>query len=398
MSEAGARGNPAGGPKRGEPSPPPDEIRLDCERYRLLVENSLDLIIEVSPELNILYVSPNVKNLLGYGPAELAGSCVFDRIHPDDVDDIASRFAQRAGTGTCRYRHRDGSWRWLEGGGRAFLTPDGAEHRVLVVRDVTAQREAAAERDRLSAELARAERLTALGIVAGGMAHDFNNLLSSIIGFASLAQLAPDRFDHREALEQIYSAGQRAKRIVQQVLEFDRPQSLPRSPVRLGAIAGEVIALLRPTLPPTAELRLQAATSADLVSGNATQLHQLILNLCQNAVHALESGRGRVDVTIESVSWDAPPPEAAPLKPGRHVRLSVTDNGHGMDEETRRRIFEPFFTTKTGGRGSGLGLAVVQRVVRDHAGAIEVISAPGKGAVFRVTLPAHAPALPPGAA
>lgn len=364
-------------------------LQNDSERFRLLVENSHDIIVEISEEREILYVSPNVISVLGFSPEELVGTGLFSRVHADDLVNVQAQFDHRSGRATCRYRHKNGSWRWFESTGREFINSDGEARRVLVARDITAEREAAEERERLETELARAEKLNALGTLAGGMAHDFNNLLTAILAYASLARTRAGEPDVRDALNQILRAGDRAKNIAQQILDFSGQQRTARTYVDLTAVAQEVLQLLRHIIPAKIEVVADLSHDCGAVFANGTQLHQVLVNLCHNAVHAMRDTRGRLVVRVAQVEVDAAFAKAHPgARVGSYVGLSVIDNGHGMDPATQRRIFEPFFTTKAAGVGTGLGLAVVQRIVRDHDGVIHVTSLPGEGTVFQVLLPA----------
>jgi PAS domain S-box-containing protein len=371
-------------------SPDARTLRHDGERFRLLVENSLDIIVEISREHRVLYVSPNVTAILGYAVEELVGTRVLAKVHPDDLAEVLTQLERAAGRATCRCQHKDGSWTWFETTGREFVAQEGAPHRVLVARDITERIQAAAERDRLETELARAERLTALGTIAGGMAHDFNNLLTAIMAHSSLARIQTTEAHVRESLEQILKAADRAKNLTQQVLDFSSQQKRARTPVKLAAVVREVLKLMRLTIPDGVEVYADLTDESGTVFADATQLHQVLVNLCQNAVHALPEGRGRLVVRVEAIEVDGALAKKEPgLRGGPAICLTVADNGHGMDAATQRRIFEPFFTTKPVHRGTGLGLAVVQRIVRDHHGVIHVTSQPGEGAAFRIFFPSY---------
>jgi len=373
-------------------SPASSALHDDGVRFRLLVENSHDMIVEVSTENEIVYISPNVALVLGYGTTELIGASLFAHLHPDDLAEVRTQFERRSGRATCRYQHKDGSWRWFESTGREFATASGSVHRVVVARDVTAQKHAEIERQRLEAELARAEKLSALGTLAGGMAHDFNNLLTVILAYGELARAHALGSDLSDALDQIGRAADRARSIAQQVLEFSKQQGRGRAAVNLSAIAREVLSLLRITIPAQIEIVAELADEHCTVLGHPAQLHQVLVNLCQNALYALRNQPGRLIVRVAPATEDELRVCTSPgLRSLPHVCLAVLDNGHGMSAATQRRIFEPFFTTKARGDGTGLGLAVVQSIVRDHRGTIDVISQPGQGTEFRILFPAHTP-------
>jgi nitrogen-specific signal transduction histidine kinase/CheY-like chemotaxis protein len=247
------------------------------------------------------------------------------------------------------------------------------------VRDVT-------ERKQLEADLRHAQKMEAIGTLAGGIAHDFNNILAAILGFGELARL---QAEHDPALcdtiDQIMRAGGRARDLVQQILAFGRRTAEQRRPVELAPIVAETLRLLRSSIPATIALR-QDLRDAGPVLADATGLHQVAMNLCTNAYQALAPTGGELAVTVREV--DLAPRDAGPGS-GPWVMLEVRDDGPGIGAEIQGKIFEPYFTTKGDGRGTGLGLSVVHGIVREHRGTIEVESAPGEGARFRVWLPRH---------
>jgi PAS domain S-box-containing protein len=389
---------PPDGPARERATAESSELRSlrwELERFRLLVENSHDLIVEVDDDGCIHYVSPNVRTVLGYAPEEMVGTNVFAGVHTADVDQARAQFHGRTGRAIGRFRHRDGPWRWLDTSGREFATPDGEAHRVLIARDVTAQRLAEHERDRLETELARAEKLTALGTLARGIAHDFNNILTGIIAYTSLARMDARQREVIDSLNQVLLAGDRAKNLVQQILTFSRQQKPIRQPVRIVPLVQEVLQLLRPTFPSSLQVFTDLHDREAQILAEPTQIHQVLVNLCSNAVHAMRHRTGRLEVRLSTVTVGISTAFEQPgLQPGRYVRLTVGDNGHGMDAATRAQIFEPFFSTKPANEGTGLGLAVVRQIVTDHEGTIRVTSEPGIGTSFEIFLPVSLPAAP----
>ncbi len=253
---------------------------------------------------------------------------------------------------------------------------------VLVIRSIQEEVLAEQGRQRLEQQLRQAQKMDALGTLAGGIAHDFNNVVAAVIGNTMLAQseLTPDH-PAQEALQQVQRAGERARALVRQILAFGRRQPSKLEAQPLQPLVHEVVALLRSTLPPRVSLVVEMCESPIEVRVDAVQFHQVLMNLVTNAWHALPQTGGDIHVALDIEPFGA---EDCP-----HARLSVADNGCGMDEATRERIFEPFFTTKPSGIGTGLGLSVVHGIVADHLGAIEVHSAPGKGTTFIVRLPAR---------
>jgi CheY-like chemotaxis protein len=233
--------------------------------------------------------------------------------------------------------------------------------------------------------------MEAIGTLAGGIAHDFNNILSAIIGYASLAQMdLEDPSALRESLAQVLKAGERAKELVSQILSFSRPHKQERRPLRLQPVVKEALKLLRSILPATIEIVCRIEDTAPLVLAEPTQIHQVLMNLCTNAAHAIGAVPGRLEVILAAAEVDTATAQAHPdLRAGPYARLTVSDTGHGMDAATLKRIFEPFFTTKPPEEGTGLGLALVHGIMLDHEGAIRVTSEPGHGTAFELYFPAH---------
>jgi signal transduction histidine kinase/ActR/RegA family two-component response regulator len=245
------------------------------------------------------------------------------------------------------------------------------------------------ENEALQGRLRRAQRLEAIGTLAGGIAHNFNNLLGAILGYSEMAlgKLA-ENSRPRHYVTEVRGAGLRAKGLVDQMLAFSRRTDRAQGAVAMRQVVYEAVQLLRASLPGTVLIRVQIEDSAAAVRGDATQLQQVVINLCTNAAHAMD-GRGDIEVALDVVAFAQEQPLShGALAPGRYVRLAVTDSGHGMDPATLERIFEPFFTTKPAGTGTGLGLATVHGIVADHGGALNVRSRPGLGSRFEAHLAA----------
>ncbi|MES2697777.1 MAG: PAS domain-containing protein, partial [Verrucomicrobiota bacterium] len=258
------------------------------------------------------------------------------------------------------------------------------------IQDITARHESEEARRELEAQLFQAQKMETLGTLAGGIAHDFNNLLTGIIGYHELAaDSLPEDHSARMCLNEARNASLRARELVEQILTFGRHSGGgEHGPIDLSLVIEEARRFLRATLPANITIDTQLASHCGSVNADATQIHQVLLNLGSNAAHAMRHHGGALRITLEpaevtpdlALTLGGPPADS-------YLRLSVTDTGHGMDESTRRRIFDPFFTTKNTREGTGLGLAVVHGIVRSHRGAIDVESAPGNGSSFHVYLP-----------
>lgn len=272
----------------------------------------------------------------------------------------------------------------------------GLRRVVLTFLDITAMKDAQSEQKALEARLSQSQKMQALGTLAGGVAHDFNNILTAILGNADLARedLTADAPAH-ESLSEISTAARRGRELVRQILTFSRQQPLARARVPLAAVVVESCALLRAALPPQVQLVQTIAPSLPEVSGDTTQLQQVLVNLGTNALHALPARGGSIEIALDSVPVSAAPFARLPAALGQAcreagepaLRLRVIDDGCGMDESVQHRMFEPFFTTKPVGQGTGLGLSVVLGIVEAHGGHIEVCTTPQSGTTITLWLP-----------
>lgn len=251
-------------------------------------------------------------------------------------------------------------------------------------------RRAEEEKENAEEHLRMAQKMEAIGTLAGGIAHDFNNILGAIIGYAEMVHedIVDGKAPEAASVEQILKASERARELVQQILAYNREAGHEMKPVRIGMVVNEVLKLLRSALPTTIEIRSDVMAKADTAMADSTEIHQVLMNLCANAEHAMREDGGVLDVQLQPVELDA---ESAAthmdIGPGSYLQLTVCDTGHGMEKADLDRIFDPFFTTKTKGEGTGMGLAVVQGIVKNLGGAVAVESEIGKGTLFRVLLP-----------
>ncbi len=264
---------------------------------------------------------------------------------------------------------------------RVFMK-DKTDTILLFIGDVTKQKQ-------MERQLHQSQKMEAIGTLAGGIAHDFNNILAAIMGYAEIVKfdIEPSNPAHQK-IDQILIASTRAKDLIHQILAFSRQSEMNRKPIQMHLIVKEVLKLLRASLPSSIEIRQKINIESSHVMADATQIHQLLMNLCTNAHHAMRERGGFLDIGLEVLDAEdicANPREE--MRQGPYLRLSVADTGDGMDRAVMDRIFEPYFTTKRKGEGTGMGLAVVHGIVKSHGGAVTVASVPGQGTVFHVYFP-----------
>ena len=284
-----------------------------------------------------------------------------------------------------------GKTRWVRVIGQADLKEGRAARIFGAVQDITARREAEDAQRTLESQLFQVQKMETLGTLAGGIAHDFNNLLTGIMGYQDLALDTLDETNPaRQCLIEARNASFRARELVDQILTFSRQSGIgERMPIDLSQVIEEARRFLRATVPSIIQIEVTVAPDCGRVLADATQIHQLLLNLGTNAAHAMRAAGGTLKIELEPVTITSIRPTlSGNLMPGAYIKMSVSDTGHGIDPDTLKRVFDPFFTTKSVGEGTGLGLAVVHGVARAHGGAIEVASTLGRGSRFDVYLPA----------
>jgi PAS domain S-box-containing protein len=331
--------------------------------------------------------------MLGYTADELAERSLGDGVHPDYIQHTIDAWTQllqnpdHVSTAEVMTRHKDGSWRWIDKTMRNLLHEPSVQAVVVNFRDITERKLAQAERERLEQRLRQAEKMEAVGRLAGGIAHDFNNVLAGIFAYGEmLLEEAPGGSPLKRYAQNVLTAATRGRALVEQILAYSRSQRGKRAPLDVANVVAEALELLRGSLPAGIRLEASAPERPLVVIGDATQLHQVAMNLCSNAIQAM-SGGGTLRVALEAADISTERTLShGTLAPGRYVRLRVEDSGSGMDEATKSRIFEPFFTTKEIGHGTGLGLSLVYAIVTDSGGAIDVTSVPGQGSTFTIYL------------
>ncbi|MEW6303410.1 MAG: ATP-binding protein [Verrucomicrobiota bacterium] len=358
--------------------------------FRRLTENALDLITVLNADGTIRYQSPSIQIVMGYSPEHYVCRQVADYIHPDDVGAFTQALnlaRQRAGSTrllTFRFRHRDGSWRTLEGIGNNLLADPVVAGIVFNCRDIS-------ERKRLEEQFLQSQKMHAIGQLAGGVAHDFNNILTAVTVCSDmmLQQLEPSDALHMHA-EEIRKAANRATALTRQLLAFSRKQVLQPRVLDLNTIVADMERMLRRLL--GENVRFVTVLPPDLgrVKADPGQIEQVILNLVVNARDAVLPPVRDPQLVIETanVTFDRTHVGLGDeVPPGDYVMLAISDNGAGIPQDIRAHMFEPFFTTKERGRGTGLGLATCHGIVKQSGGRISVYTEEGRGTKFKVYLP-----------
>jgi PAS domain S-box-containing protein len=374
-------------------------LRESEERYALAMEGANEGHWDWDVATDHLFLSPKMKTLSG----QSADSVITTRsewrakivIHPDDIPRfeaaVADHFAARTAQYESEYRVRqpDGAWYWVLARGRCLRDATGKPYRFVGSSiDITAQKQAQIDRERLEAQLRQSQKMEAMGTLAGGIAHDFNNILGAILGYGELAyQHSAPGSALRRYLDNVMHAAGRAKALVERILGFSRSGLGERVPVNVQSVIEETLELLAASLPSGIRLEKTLAAGDAAVIGDATHLHQVAMNLCTNALHAMERG-GVLGVALERVELaEQRSLSRGTLSPGAYVRFVVSDTGTGIAPAVLERMFDPFFTTKGVGEGTGLGLSLVHGIVAELGGAIDVASRPGEGTKFEIWLP-----------
>jgi len=365
-------------------------------RFRVAVESSPNGMVMVDRGGRIVLVNREVERLFGYTRDELLGQSIEvlvpDRSrgkHPDFRHLFFEKPAARSmGAGRELYGLRkDGTEIPVEIGLNPIETEEGLFVLSSIV-DISARKRADEERNRLQDQLRQAQKMEAIGTLAGGIAHDFNNMLGAIVGYAELVKAqVTDRPAALADLSELLKASHRGRELIERILSFSRRQTPSRKPLDLRHTVQDVQHFLRATIPATVELRLNLPETAQRVTADETSVHQVLMNLANNAVQAMPRG-GKLEITLDEVYVRDSMARANPdLHEGPYSVLTIRDSGGGIDPLVRNRVFEPFFTTKGPGAGSGLGLAVVHAIMRDLEGTVALESEVGLGTAVRCFFP-----------
>lgn len=362
------------------------------KEYRLLasvIEQANEGIFLIDSKGVIQYVNPAVTTINGRSPLDMIGYNINTLVYQEPERQFYEAILKASFQGEhfvdhFQYKQVNGAILELDVITWSVSDSDGnIISHVALIRDVSYEMQ-------LEGQLRRAQRMEAIGTLAGGIAHDFNNTLASIITCTEMAlEESPEGSTLRELLDVVLKSGLRGKNLVKQILTFSRQGEQERQEVRVDLVVSECLKFLRATLMPTIEIMLHIDKKLGLVFADPTQIQQIVMNLCTNAVHAMRGlTRGEMVIWLDNINIDRfAVTNFGNLSSGPYLCLTVRDNGHGMDEKTIDRIFDPFFSTKGQSEGTGLGLSVIHGIVSNHGGAITVESKPDQGSQFKVYLP-----------
>jgi PAS domain S-box-containing protein len=364
--------------------------------FQQLVEHVQEVFwIALPDHSQLLYMSPRYETVWGRSSASLFEHAprLWDTVHPQDQEYVLTRVAEGQVAGfqaEFRIIRPDQAVRFIRAQTFPIRNAFGEVVRMAgVAEDITEQKRAQDALVKTERQFRQSSRMEAIGTLAGGIAHDFNNILTAILGYTELglASVPKDSRTHRN-LQEVLTAGHRAKHLVLQILAFSRQSSQAKKPISIHIVMQEALKLLRATIPSTIEIHHSFLTEA-YVLADPTQLHQVMINLCTNAEYAMRETGGLLDISLKDLEVTEEDVQSVPgLQVGPHIRLTIQDNGIGMSCDVLERMFDPFFTTKPFGEGSGMGLSVVHGIVANHGGALMVDSQMGIGTKIELYLPA----------
>ncbi len=374
-----------------------EDLKESEERYSKLIETSPDGIFICTLDGKILDANQSLRKMIGSSEADLKKMSYFELAHSRSLKtwtELPALITQKASYGPVEidFVNKNGEVFPVSLNGWAIKHKKGHIDKLgFIVRDISEQKLVIEEKEKLMARLQQSQKMESIGTLAGGIAHDFNNILGIIIGYGELAKLTdlPENSRTETCIKEILAASARAKELVYQILTFSRQADQKREPIQLNSIVHEAVKFLRASIPSTIEIKCQIEDSCGRISANATQMHQIIMNLCTNAAHAMENQNdGMLNIILSNVeiTEDKAVPKPG-LTPGNWVKLTIKDSGHGIPEEDMDRIFEPYFTTKEKGQGTGLGLSVVHGIVESHDGVLHMESQLNQGTTFELFFP-----------
>jgi len=389
-----------------------DALRESETEKKAILDASIDRIRLVDRDLRIIWANKTTTMELDITPGELAGKLCYEVFAERDtpcpecpiIKALKSGKIEQAVLHQTKSKGIIGDSYWDTYAVPIKDASGDVVNLVEISRNITERKQGEEEKERLHVQIRRSQKMEAISTLAGGIAHDFNNILSAIIGYTQLAHMKLDPESEPYAdLKQVLQSGNRATGLIQQILAVGRSQEQETHPMQFKYIVREALKFLRSTLPSTIEIREKIDKDVGVIDADPTQMHQVIMNLCTNAGHAMDENGGILEVSLQNVDFglrnadlkaeenksQSSDHKVAPsgLEPGQYLELTVSDTGYGIAPEIREKIFDPYFTTKEPGVGTGIGLSVVHGIVIKHGGDITVETEPRKGSTFHVYLP-----------
>jgi PAS domain S-box-containing protein len=370
------------------------------ERFRLLAENVVDTIWILDPEnRRVIYVSPSVESIIGYAPEEMTGLRI-EKILPPESKKLSKEFLAhelerckkdptRFSRGELEVYHQNGSTVWVETTARVLYINWLSSYGIIgVTRDISERKASELERRTLQDQLLQSQKMKAIGTLAGGIAHDFNNSLQAILGYTQILIFEKEETDpDLKLLRQIEKSAKRSSELTKQLLTFSRKMESRLRPLDLNQEVKQLEQMLERTIPKMIAIETQLSDNLKIINGDPVQIEQIIMNICINARDAMPDG-GKLTIACRNTVLDQTYCNAhVGASPGEFVQLTISDTGDGIDPQTLEHIFEPFFTTKSAGEGTGLGLAMVYGIIKNHNGYVTCDSVPGRGTTFNVYFP-----------
>jgi PAS domain S-box-containing protein len=367
---------------------------IESEEFnKSLMENAANPVVVINPDTSIRFVNPAFEKLTGFSAPEIIGQKAPYPWWVQDQEEKSHRVLLEALCTEIKdseqyFQKRNGEPFWVLINSTSVAYNGELKFCMDNWVDITRIKKAEKEKQELQSQLLQVQKMEAIGTLAGGIAHDFNNILAIILGNNELALSdLPEDSPIRENILEAYDAGKRAKNLVKQILAFSRSEEQEIKPTKVYLIVSEVVKLLRSSLPTTIKI-YEYIASDSMALIDPTRIHQVIMNLCTNAYHAMRESGGILEVGVREVDIHEPyEASSVGVQPGPYLRISVSDTGCGMKKEVLDRIFDPYFTTKGIEEGTGMGLSMVHGIVKSHQGAITVYSEPDMGSTFHVYLP-----------
>ncbi len=349
-------------------------------------------VIEWNIDCKIRAWNPAAEAIFGYTQMEILGkhaSVIIPEKHRKYIDAAwAELLEQKGGSrSTNKNLNKNGDELFCEWFNTSIVNETGDTIAVFsLVQNITSRRQAEIEKKKLTSRLQQAQKMESIGTLAGGIAHDFNNILVPIFGYLEMViEEVPS--SARDLLGEVYNGAQRARELVKQILTFSRQSDHELKPLNPHIVIREALRLLRSSIPSSIQINQNINKNCGMVMADPTHIHQIVMNLCTNAFHAMEETGGELNVFLSKIDFSEIDLKDPGMSPGPHICLAVSDTGQGIERQILNQIFDPYFTTKKEGKGTGLGLSVIHGIVKDYKGHISVYSEPGKGTEFKIFLP-----------